>query len=433
MVAQPRGCHASATITTRFAWMLGLVLVTTMARPHALAQWPGWRGAARNGVSGQSLPATLPSQLIPEWKIPVGHGYAGPVVDAGILVYVDETGGREMAHALDGRTGKELWRVPYAAAWSDEFEPGPRCTPLIDEDRVYVQSAQGELACLSLKDGRKRWGMSFADLGMTWNPERQSNVGAAIRRGHTGSPVVDGDRLMIQVGSTHNASIVATDKRTGRILWRALSEHTSYSSPVVGTAAGRRQCITATCEGLVGLDVADGALLWRVPFKTHANRNVLTPILSSNRVFFASHSTGMRCIHLAPTSTGATATEAWFNKSLRINLPTPVLVGNHLYGLGPGKDFVCIQAQDGAVAWSEKGYGEVCHVVSDGLRLLVLCDTGEVRLLAADPTGHRESGRFQACGKTYSQPAWADGVLYVRDPGTLSAWRLASAQPHPAP
>jgi outer membrane protein assembly factor BamB len=414
--------------------MAGMFLGVGLPEGSARAQWPGWRGSHRDGHSSQALPSALPTHLIPEWKIPVGHGYAGPVVDGGILVYVDETGGREMAHALNARDGKELWRTAYAPAWSDEFEPGPRCTPLIDGDRVYVQSAQGELSCLAMKDGARIWGMSFAELGMTWNPERQSNVGAAVRRGHTGSPIVDGDRLVVQVGSTNNAAIVAADTRTGRILWRSLSEHTSYSSPVVGTLAGRRQCITATCEGLVGLDMTDGTPLWRVPFKTHANRNVLTPILTGDRVIFASHSTGMRCVEVIATNRatatdapGLVAREAWFNKSLRINLPTPVLVGGHLYGVGAGKDFVCINATNGIVTWSEKGYGDVANVVTDGARLLVLCDSGEVRLLQASPMQHVELGRFQACGKTYSQAAWADGVLHVKDPGTLAGWRLSPA------
>jgi len=410
-----------------------LTLAGILTLPAARAQWPGWRGPARDSWSSHPLPAALPTHLIPEWKLPVGHGYSGPVADAGVLVYVDEMGGREMVHALDARSGKERWRAAYANAWSDEFEPGPRCTPLIDGDRVYVQSAQGELACLALKDGSRLWSLSFGDLGMTWNPDRHSNVGAAIRRGHTGSPIVDGDRILVQAGSTNNAAIVAADKRSGRILWRALSEHTSYSSPVVGTLAGRRQFITATCEGLVGSDVADGSLLWRVPFKTHANRNVLTPVLAGNRVLFASHSTGLRCVELSatthapgsPAAPAVLAREAWLNKSLRINLPTPVLVGGHLYGVGASKDFACINVANGVVAWSEKGYGEVANVVTDGTRLLVLCDSGEVRLLAADPTRHVELGRFQACGKTYSQAAWADGVLYVKDPGTLVAWRLA--------
>ncbi len=433
-----RAIHALPWATwtaARLAAALPLIWAGMLLLAPARAQWPGWRGVARDGRSSQPLPAALPTHLIPEWKLPVGHGYAGPVADGGVLVYVDDTGGREMAHALDARSGKELWRVAYASAWSDEFEPGPRCTPLIEGDRVYVQSAQGELACLALKDGALLWRMAFADLGMAWNPDRHSNVGAAIRRGHTGSPIVDGDRILVQAGSTNNAAIVAADRRTGRILWRSLSEHTSYSSPVVGTLAGRRQFITATCEGLVGLDVADGSLLWRVPFKTHANRNVLTPVLSGNRVLFASHSTGMRCIELsattnAPGSPAVVAREAWLNTSLRINLPTPVLVGGHLYGIGAGKDFACINITNGVVAWSEKGYGEVANVVTDGARLLALCDSGEARLLAADPVRHVELGRFQACGKTYSQPAWAEGVLYVKDPGTLVAWRLA---PGPSP
>ena len=143
----------------------------------------------------------------------------------------------------------------------------------------------------------------------------------------------------------------------------------------------------------------------------------------------------MRCIELsattnAPGSPAVVAREAWLNTSLRINLPTPVLVGGPLYGIGAGKDFACINITNGVVAWSEKGYGEVANVVTDGARLLALCDSGEARLLAADPVRHVELGRFQACGKTYSQPAWAEGVLYVKDPGTLVAWRLA---PGPSP
>lgn len=392
------------------------------------APWPGWRGVHRDGHTPEPLPEILPANPIPAWKIPVGHGYASPVVSDGIVLYLDDSTGSETAHAVQAANGRELWRTAWTAAWSDEFEPGPRCTPLIDGDRVYVQSAQGAFACLALADGAVRWSLSFQELGMVWVPERHSNVGASVRRGHTGSPIVDGDRIFIQVSSTRGASIIAAEKRTGKILWKSLDDQTSYSSPVVGTVAGRRQFITATCEGLVGLDSADGSLLWRHPFKTAANRNVLTPILAGDDVFFSSHSTGLRDVNIRKSDSGFQAAEKWFNRQININLPTPVLVGSHLFGVGPGREFICVDTSNGAVRWREKGFGEVANIITDGHRLLVLLDTGELRLLKPDPSSHAELGRFQACGKTYSAPAWSDGMLLVKDPTSLTAFRFAASR-----
>jgi len=85
------------------------------------------------------------------------------------LVYLDAQDGKEVAHLLDSRTGKELWRVPYAEMFADEWGPGPRSTPILEGDRVYVQSCKGEFRCLNLADGKVMWGVSFEkDFGVTF-------------------------------------------------------------------------------------------------------------------------------------------------------------------------------------------------------------------------------------------------------------------------
>jgi outer membrane protein assembly factor BamB len=388
------------------------------------ADWPGWRGPNRDGHSLAPIPASLPENPTVTWKIPLGHGYASPVIASNTVIICDDSNNSETAHAIDAGSGRELWKTPYAPAWSDEFEPGPRCTPLIHGNQLFVQSAQGRLACLRLSDGQILWSVDFKDLGMVWSNERSSNVGAAVRRGHTGSPIVDGDRIFVQVGSLLGSSIVAFNRFSGQVIWKSLDDPTAYSSPVIGTLAGTRQFITATCVGLVGLDLSDGRLLWRVPFKTAANRNVLTPILLGDDVLFASHSTGFQSHRITRTNSTLQPVERWFNRQLRINLPTPVLSGSHLYGIGAAKDFVCIDASSGQVTWSEKGFGEVGHVISDGSRQLVLLESGELRLLAVNPGRYEELGRFQACGKTFSQPAWNGSLLLVRDPSSLTAWSI---------
>lgn len=406
--------------------LLGVLLSQFFVAVSVRADWPGWRGAQRDGHTRESFPASLPSNARASWKLSIGHGYSAPVVSGETLVYLDEQEGSETAHAVDRKTGAERWKTAFARTWSDEFEPGPRCTPLIDGDRVYVQSAQGTFACLALADGRRLWGLDFKDLGMRWITERGSNIGASVRRGHTGSPVIDGKRIFLQTSATGGKSIVALDKETGTPLWQALDDHTSYSSPIVATLAGRRQFVTATANGLLGLDVATGGILWRTPFQTGANRNVLTPIAVGDDVIFASHTTGLRCQRIAAEGSAQKSTERWFNRQLRINLPTPVVAGTHLFGVGASRDFVCVDLDSGTTRWSEGGFGEVASVITDGKRLLVQMDTGEVRLIEAKTDAYHESGRFQACGKTFTHPAWSDGILYVRDPQSLTAWPLAT-------
>jgi outer membrane protein assembly factor BamB len=175
------------------------------------------------------------------------------------------------------------------------------------------------------------------------------------------------------------------------------------------------------------LDTTTGEALWRTPFKTGANRNVLTPILDGNSVLFASYTTGLRRVTLEADGSHVRATQAWLNPALKINLSTPVLVGRHLYGHGPDKDFVCVDASTGTIQWRQPGFNQYASTVASGSRLLVLNDTGEVILLEASPARYTELGRFQACGKTFSHPAYAHGVLYTRDSRELAAWPLQTS------
>lgn len=389
--------------------------------------WPGWRGVQRDGrLDGETLPSEIKSAPDVVWRLPIGHGYAGPVVSGTLLVYVDDAGGKETAHCLDTATGKELWRTAYHDNYADEFEPGPRCTPQIDGDRVYVQSCRGEFQCLSLKDGSVQWRFHFADYGAFWVTERGSPIGAANRRGNSGSPVALDGRVYVQVGSTNGASIAAFESSSGKLLWKSQNDLTCYSSLAHGKPGGVAQVVSATCEGLLGLAVDDGRVLWRVPFKTGANRNVVTPLVDGDTITFASYTTGLRRIQLQTSGSTQTPSDAWFNRDLKINLSTPTLAGNHFFGLGPDtqKAYLCVDRATGKVAWTQPGFNAVASTITDGERLLVTTDQGECLLLAADPTAYRELGRFQACGRTYSHPAIANGRLYVRDSRELIAYRL---------
>src|SRR6185436_2824419 len=113
------------------------------------ADWPQWRGPNRDGQAAGAL-TSLPKELKPLWKNPIGPGFSAPIVAGGKLIYLDDQSGQEVAHCLNASTGKEIWNTPYATTEGDEWGSGPRTTAFVDGERVYFQSMNGEFRCLNL-------------------------------------------------------------------------------------------------------------------------------------------------------------------------------------------------------------------------------------------------------------------------------------------
>ena len=127
----------------------------TLALPVTAADWAQWRGPNRDGHVDATI-AALPKEPKALWSISVGNGQASPVVAGGKLIYLDEQKDQEVAHCVDLKTGKELWQTPCgeSEAFENTYGTGPRCTPLVDGDRVYVQTCRGSFRCLALADGK---------------------------------------------------------------------------------------------------------------------------------------------------------------------------------------------------------------------------------------------------------------------------------------
>jgi outer membrane protein assembly factor BamB len=390
------------------------------------ADWPQWRGPERTGrvAEGEKVPVVLSPTPKVDWKIEIGGGFSSPVVAQGKLVYQDGKDGKEWAHAVDAGTGRELWRAAYADIYQDEWGPGPRSTPIIDDNRVYVQSCNGEFRCLSLADGETIWGKSFdKDYGVKFLGSK-AQEGTASRRGNNGCDVIDGNKIFVPVGSTQGATMVCFDKKTGREIWRTGNDEAAYSSLMVADLGGVRQVVMFTAEALMGVRITDGKILWRMPLRTDAKRHAATPVILGDTVIVNSHTIGLLCFKISKDGDGLKATQLWANKELKINLASPVLIGNFLYDQGAGKNYVCVDALTGKQMWSAEGFGDKLSVtIGAGKNLLVQTDKGELVLVAGDPAKYTELGRVQVCGKTWSSPAYADGKLYVRE-GLDRGWKL---------
>lgn len=412
---------------SRFCRVAGLAFAVVLHLPRVLAaDWPQWRGLERTGwvAQGEPVPTTIAAAPKAEWKLEIGGGFSSPVVAGGKLVYQDARDGKEIAHLVEAKTGKEIWSIPYAAVYQDEWGPGPRSTPIIDGDRVYVQACNGEFRCLSLADGKVIWGKSFEkDFGVKFLGSK-AQEGTASRRGNNGCGVIDGDMILLPVGGTKGDSVVCFDKRTGRELWRTGNDEAAYSSYMVANLAGVRQVVAFTAEALMGVAVADGKTLWRVPLRTDAKRHAATPVIFGDTVMVNSHTIGLVCFKITRDGEGLKASELWANKGLKINLASPVLAGHYVYNHGAGKNYVCVDALNGKQMWSREGFGDKLSVtIGAGKNLLVQTDKGELVLVAAEPSKYVELGRAQVCGKTWCSPAYADGKLFVRE-GLERGWKL---------
>ena len=409
-----------------------ILLFTADSAYPAAFDWPQWRGPNRDGhaAPGSPVPDKLPSEVKPLWRLEIGGGFSSPIVAADTLYYLDEADGQEVAHAVDASTGREKWRLPYAAVFEDEWGKGPRSTPMVDGERLYVQACNGEFRCLRATDGKVLWQTSFEkDFGVKFLGSK-ANEGTASRRGNNGSGVIDGNRLILPVGGQNRNSLVAFDKLTGKVLWQTGNDEAAYSSFVVASFAGTRQVLAFTAEALLGANLENGDILWRVPYRTGAKRHAATPVVIGDCVTVNSHTIGLICLSVSRTETGWQAKERWANRSLKINLATPVLVGGCLYSVGTGKNFVCVDAATGEIKWSAPNFGsgnvDYIAVIAIGSRLLALVEDGQLVLLEASPQSCKELGRLQVCGKTWSHPAYANGRLFVRDRRQLLCLELAA-------
>ena len=160
------------------------------------------------------------------------------MVAQGRVFYVDAQNGRETLHVVRIQDGSELWRADIDAVMHDEQGPdGPRGTPLVVGEQVFYQSCLGELQCRRVSDGQLVWRTNFQkDFGSPWKGE-DSPIPGASEHGYTASPVWSDGRLMVNVGATNGAGIVAFEAATGAVLWKSQND----SGGVCRVGGGRRR------------------------------------------------------------------------------------------------------------------------------------------------------------------------------------------------
>src|SRR5688572_2541686 len=381
--------------------------------------WFQWRGPNRDGISQetgllQQWPKGGPPQV---WRVTgIGNGYSSFSASGGRLYTLGARAGIEYVVALDRATGKKLWETQNGRRFENDRGDGPRSTPTVEGDRLYVLGGSGDLTCLENATGKKIWSINIVQKFGGVNPYW----------GYSESPLIVGDRILVNTGS-RRAGIAAVAKADGATLWQQHSDGAGYSSPMLMRTGSLNQVIFFTENRTMAVDPRDGRLLWSYNKANNGTANIATPIVRGTRVFVSSdYGTGGALLDVRAAGNLATANEVYFTRDMRNHHASSVLIGDHLYGFS-SSILTALKFDSGQIAWRDRSVGKGSLIFADG-RLYLYSEDGVVGLAEASPGGYREHGRFtlpqQSGLPTWSHPMIAGGLLIIRDQDTVYAYSL---------
>ncbi len=403
-----------------FGNALAALALSASVTIEALEDWPQWRGPHRDGTSAEkNLLKSWPQGGPPlAWKTGgAGEGYSSFAVADGRMFTLGARGNREYVVAFDAASGKRLWEVAHGTRFTNDRGDGPRSTPTVDGGRLYVFGASGDLTSLDAASGKIGWTVNvIRDFG-----------GQNIKWGFSESPLVSGDRIIVSPGGS-GSGIVAVNKANGKLLWKSEGDTAGYSSAVLHEVGGIRQAIVFTGQRALGLDVANGRVLWSYDRVANRVANIATPIALGNHVFLSSdYGTGAALLELTPSAGAIAAREVYFTRDMRNHHASSVLIGEYLYGFSSAI-LTAMKFDTGEVAWRDRSVGKGSLVFADE-RLYLFSERGVAALAEATPTGYREHGRFTL--ETGSLPTWthpvvSNGKLFLRDQDAIYAYDVRS-------
>lgn len=434
-------------------------------RPESLwtrkagADWPTFLGPTGDSKSSETGILTDWPKEGPRivWQRPLGEGYGIGSIDRGRYFQFDRVDNRARLVCLRAETGEQLWKFDYATDYQDlyGYSSGPRCSPIVDGDRVYILGAEGMLHCLRVVDGEVIWKLDTnKEFGVVQN---FFGIGS--------TPVIEGDLLIAMIGGSpaeshelppgqlslvegNGSGIVAFDKYTGKVKYKITDELASYASLKLATIDGRRWGFAFARGGLVGFEPTVGKVDFHYPWrdKSLESVNASTPVVVGNQVFISeTYGPGSSLLEVRPGGHKV----VWSDdpkkrfKAMQTHWNTSIHHKGYLYGSSGrhsnNAELRCIDFKTGEVMWSEQDLNRGSLLYVDG-HLLFLEEYGTLYLLKANPKKFDVVARVILQEKALppllletktllKYPAWAapvlsHGLLYVRGSDRLVCLEL---------
>jgi outer membrane protein assembly factor BamB len=425
-----------------------LVKVTDLRTRKGGEDWPSFLGPRGNGTSSETgiLKDWKTKQPPIVWTKKLGTSYGIGATSQGRYFQFCRHADQERVTCYNAETGSEIWQWEAPVDYRDMYgyNDGPRTSPVVDDDRVYVLGVAGRLACLETMTGRLVW-------------EHQTNEEYQVVPNFFGvgsTPIVVGENLWVMIGGSTAESanraagelsdvkgsgtgVIAFDKRSGKEVFRCSRELASYASPIQTPHLSQQgiDLLFFMRGGLLGVNARAGTETFFEPWRssTMESVNAACPVVQGNEILISeTYSIGSQLLRVE----NGKASSVWKDgprqreQSFRAHWATPILVDGYLYGCSgrnqPDADLRCIRWSDGKVMWAARTHERMSLLHVDG-HLVVLGEDGRLMLLKVNPEKPEVVGELDLYGTNdkidgtplLSAPCWAapilsHGLLYVR-------------------
>lgn len=399
--------------------IIGLVIF--VGTTCSLAQdWPQWRGPNRDGkVSKFTEPEKWPAELTQKWKVTVGLGDSSPALVGDKLYVFARQEQDEVLLCLDASNGNELWRYSYPAPAiqgpSARAHSGPRSSPAVGEGKIVTLGVTGIVSCVDTS-GKKLW-------------QKDLYPGAWPQFYTATSPIIVDGMAIVHLGGEGNGGIVAFDLSNGEKKWDWTEDGPGYSSPVLMTVEGTKQLVQMTDKDVVGVSVADGTLLWKVPFAPARRAyNAATPIVDGQTVIFTGANRGTKAVKIEKQGDGFVANEIWSNAELNPQFNSPVLKDGLLFGMSNRGNLYCLDTKTSKADWTvdtsldRSGFGSIVDV---GSYLMVLPSSADLIVYKPDSKQFSEVARYKVAETSvYAFPIVSGNRIFIKDEQSLTLFTI---------
>jgi outer membrane protein assembly factor BamB len=408
--------------------------------------WPRWRGPEFDGVARGDAPLRWSDKDHIAWKVAVpGKGHSSPVIwgdrlflttavptgkapaaaqaDAGRRGGYGGGGGPQaeqklLVLAYDRKTGKQLWER----------------TALVTTPHEGFHSQYGSFASPSVMVDAKHAIAFFGSRGvycythdgqLVWQKDFGVRMRMAMAFGEGSSPALDGDKLVILFDHEGDSFLTALDKNTGRELWRTpRPPDSTWSSPMVITAGGRKQVLVPATKFVAGYDLETGKLIWQT---AGLGRNVIPmPVVADGVAIVMS---GYQAPNLLAIRLGRegdlTGTDAilWQNQRGNSYTASPVLHEGKLYMLTDNGTISCLDFKTGKPFYAQqrlpKSYSFKASPVAANGKLYLSTEDGDVVVVKMGEKFEVLATNTLADQVFIATPAIMDGAIYLRGQNTL--------------
>ena len=401
---------------------IGIVALTrAVGGQSAGADWPQWRGPHRDGtLTTFAEPRSWPDHLTRRWKVEVGTGYATPIVVANRVYAFSRQQDNEVMRAIDADTGKIVWETKYPAPFNmnpatARHGPGPKSTPTYADGRLFTLGISGIVTAFDAATGKQLWQKPAPPVEPLFHTAQ--------------SALVDRGLVIIHVGGHKQGALTAFDPATGAVKWSWDGDGPAYGSPIVADIGGTHQVITFSQESLVGVDAANGRLLWRTPFVARSITNAITPLVYGDRtVIVSGQGKPLTAYTISKRNDQWSADLAWENPQLSLSFSNPVIVGDAVFSMSAmnSGQFFWADAKTGKTLWTssprQAGNAAIVHA---GSLLFVLKDDAELMVARSIPGGFEPVKTYTvADSATWPAPAISGNRIFVKDLSTIALWTV---------